>query len=356
MIITYKYRVKDKHIKELNRQARAVNFVWNYCNETQIHAVKSGRRWLYRFDLCTLTSGTSKKLGISSHTIQEICRYYDKSKLIHNKPWLKFRGKKSLGWIPFTSQNLMFKNKKFHFYGKKFEVFLSRIPPTTKFRGGSFNQDPKGHWYLNIWVDIFEKQNAATQQVGIDLGIKSLATLSTGQEIENPRYYANLEQKLAKANRANKKKQIKNINTKIKNRRKDFLHKQSKKLTNEFGLIFIGDVSSSKLAKTKLSKSILDSGWSDFKTMLQYKSIMNGGKMIEVSEAYTSQICSNCLEIPDSRPTGIAGLGIREWICSNCDEKHNRDVNAAKNILRIGQNTLAGGIRKIWKLSNRVLD
>jgi IS605 OrfB family transposase len=186
--------------------------------------------------------------------------------------------------------------------------------------------------------------SAPVTRVGIDLGLRELATFSTGDKIVIPQFYRKSEQRLATAQRARKTpKRVRAIHAKIANRRKDFLHKTSTKLAQEYGLIVIGDVSPSKLAKTRMAKSVLDAGWADLKRMLSYKSIRNGGSTLEVSEAYTTQVCSCCGALPDGRPKGIADLGIREWTCSDCGAVHNRDVNAARNILRIGLDTLVGG-------------
>ena len=106
----------------------------------------------------------------------------------------------------------------------------------------------------------------------------------------------------------------------------------------------IGNVSSKALAKTKLAKSVLDAGWSSFKTMLRYKCENAGVWFEEVSERYTTQACSCCGCISSNSPKGRAGLGIREWTCPECGALHDRDVNAAKNILALGHERLAGGI------------
>ena len=164
--------------------------------------------------------------------------------------------------------------------------------------------------------------------------------MSTGARIKAPQLFRKSEAVLATAQRAKKTKRAKAIHAKIRNRRKDFLHKESARLTKEYGLIVIGDVSPSKLAKTRMAKSVLDAGWADFKRMLSYKSIRNGGSTLEVSEAYSSQTCSDCGVI--GGPKGIAGLGIREWTC-DCGTVHDRDVNAARNILRLGLETLVAG-------------
>jgi putative transposase len=111
----------------------------------------------------------------------------------------------------------------------------------------------------------------------------------------------------------------------------------------DYGTIIVGDVSPSKLAKTRMAKSIYDAGWAGFKQMLSYKSMRNGGRMIEVSEAMSSQVCSSCGSLPASRPRGISDLGMREWRCDDCGTVHDRDVNAASNILRVGLDALVEG-------------
>ena len=146
---------------------------------------------------------------------------------------------------------------------------------------------------------------------------------------------------MAVAQRTNKKLEVKNIHAKIKNRHKDELHQFSTMLTQEYGAIFVGNVSSSKLVKTKMVKSTLDAGWSSLKTMLEYKSRQAGVIFEEVNEAYSSQICSSCGEISDNSPKGRAGLRIREWICSDCGSVNDRDLNAARNILVLGHERLA---------------
>jgi transposase len=92
-----------------------------------------------------------------------------------------------------------------------------------------------------------------------------------------------------------------------------------------------------------MAKSVLDASWAGFKHMLAYKAITRGGMCLEVNEAYTSQVCSECGCMPASRPKGIADLGIRGWSCNDCGAIHSRDVNAARNILRVGLDALAGG-------------
>ena len=131
---------------------------------------------------------------------------------------------------------------------------------------------------------------------------------------------------------------------KIKNRRKDQLHKFSTMLTQEYGAIFVGNVSSSKPIKTKMAKSTLDAGWSSLKTLLEYQSDCAGVMYEQVNESYTTQTCSCCGSIAVSSPKGRAGLGIREWTCSDFGSVNDRDLNAAGNILARGHERLVVGI------------
>ncbi len=344
MQLTYRFRLRDKHCSELNRQSRAVNFVWNYCNETQRNAARSSKKWLSGYDLMKLTAGTSGDLGLHGHTIQKTCAQYDKSRRQHKKPWLRFRGKKSLGWVPFNTGQVAFDGASFAFRGVRYEpMHLRDLAPGVKIGIGSFSADSRGRWYINVLVEVPGAAVVPASAVGIDLGLKSLAVLSNGEAIESPRFYRNHEAALATLQKAHKAKRTTAIHAKVANRRKDFLHKASATIARENGLIVVGDVSPSKIAKSRFAKSSLDASWADFKRMLSYKAIRHGGTFLEVDEAYSSQTCSTCGSRPESRPKGIAGLGIREWTCSDCGAVHDRDVNAALNILRAGQRTLAGG-------------
>lgn len=345
MKITYQYRVKDKHAGRLVSQARAVNFVWNYCNETQQKAVRNGRKWLSGYDLWKLVAGATKEgLDLHSHSAMRVCLQYDTSRRQHNKPWLRWRSHKSLGWVPFNTRHVAHRDGRFIFRGKRYEVWLHRpLPDGAKIGAGSFSQDSRGHWYINCRVEVAEATEAPLKYVGIDLGLKDLATLSTGEKIKAPQFYRRSEAKLAAAQQRRKNKRARSIQTKVANRRKDFLHKASSKIANEYGLVVIGDVSPSTLSQTSMAKSVLDASWSRFKDMLSWKlRLRSGGMLLEVSERLTTQTCSECGSLPPSRPRGIAGLSKRVWRCDDCGTEHDRDHNAARNILRIGLDTLKG--------------
>ena len=349
MMLTYKYRLKGKRCtRQLRRGAWAVNQVWNFCTQTQRtvqHAYRDGLspQWPSFYALKKLASGTSKDLGLHAQTIQNVCEQFTESRKRHKKcPRFRRSGgaKRSLGWIPFQQQSRQITAGSVTYLGNTYRFFGAKKRPLPEAaKGGCFVEDARGRWWVCFHVEVADDlPQAPDVAVGIDLGLHTLATLSTGEKIEAPQHYRKWEDKLAIAQRAGNKDRTKAINAKIKNQRLDHAHKWTAKAAKSFRSIFVGNVSSSQLAKTKMAKSVYDAGWSTSRNFLRYKASRHGGMFREVEEAktLTTQTCSTTGLIPPERPRGIAGLGIREWDCSACGEIHDRDVNAARNILRLG--------------------
>lgn len=335
MILVYRYRVKSL-TGLLNKQARAVNYVWNFANDTQKHAIKWGKRWPTGFDLNVLTSGSSKELGLHSGTVNAVCEQYAKSRKQHRRPYLRYRGRKSLGWVPLKGRDLKREGNAFRFVGNTFRVFNSRPLPEGKIKDGTnFSQDRRGNWFLNIVIELQEPPSRELKSgIGIDLGLKDFATFSTGEKMCNPRHFRELETKLGIFQRARKKKQVVNIHARIKNARLDFHHKLSNRIIREFDYIVVGNVNASGLAQTSMAKSVLDAGWSSFRNQLAYKAVKHGAMFEEVNESFTTQACSCCGCISASSPKGRADLGKRSWTCGECGVTHDRDHNSALNILK----------------------
>jgi len=351
---TLQLRIKDKHAKVLRQMAREVNQAWNHINEVSAKAARPfhGKpKFLSGYDLQKCTAGYSKcdDVSVGSGTVQLVCVEYATRRKQFKKTRLNWRvsnpksSKYSLGWIPFKGGHAKYKAGQIHFAGQKFSLWDSYGLSKYELRGGSFTEDSRGRWYFNVAVEVEVQDSPGTAAVGIDLGLKDCATASNEKKLHG-RWYRQHELELAKAQRANKKKRIKAIHAKIRNQRKDDMHQFSTTLVRENAAIFVGDVASSKLVKTKMAKSTLDAGWSSLKTMLEYKSHQAGIVFMEVNEAYSTQTCSCCGAIPASSPKGRAGLGIREWTCSDCGAVHDRDVNGARNILAAGHRRLAVGI------------
>jgi transposase len=340
-LLTFRYRVKDATSgKRLDAMTRAVNQVWNYCGGIQNDSRRLNRRWPSSFDLIKLTSGSSKELGLHSDTVQAVCKQFavsrDKAK---RKPrWrVSLGAKRSLGWVPFQCDRpLKIEGDAVIFLGKKYRLWLSR-PIPADIRSGSFSQDVGGRWFLNLVCRVDADRPCGAGEVGIDLGLKDLATLSTGEVIGNPRHLRKSASRLARAQRAGRKAQARAINRKIAAQRRHSLHTLSSRLAADNRLIVAGDVNASALVRTKMAKSVLDAGWSTLRQMLSYKTAMRrGAQFVETNERMSTQTCSGCGVV--GGPKGLKGLRVRHWECSSCGVSHDRDVNAALNILVSGRN------------------
>lgn len=346
MICTYKYRLKGKRsIRKLRRFAWACNQIWNYCAETQRIAQTRRRlgsytRWPSYYVLNALTHGVSREFQINAQTVQEVCAQFTQSRDRHRRcPRFRASGgpRRALGWVPFQVQSRQLNGNSITYLGNTFRWFGSKrrpLPSTTK--GGVFVEDALERWWVCLTVEVGDQYATGAGQIGIDLGLKHLAVTSDGEKIESARAFRILEAKLATANRAGNTRRVRAIHSKIRNVRADHLHKISARIVATNRFIAVGDVSASQLAKTRFAKSVLDAGWSTFRNQLRYKASRHGAVYIEVDESFTTQTCSSCGSRPPERPRGIAGLGIREWRCSSCGTTHDRDVNAAKNILALG--------------------
>jgi transposase len=347
MIKTFQFRVKDgSTAKHLAAHARTVSEVWNFCNDTQKHALRWNKHWPSGFDLSNLCAGSSRELGLHSQTIQAVCETYAARRAERRRPHLRYRGKRHSGWIPFKASGIRIKPNGFAYCGKLYRAWISRpIPEGARVRTGSFSQDARGRWYINITCDVpIEAGGIGSKELGIDLGLKDFAAFSDEalENVEAQRFYRDLEPALAVAQRANKKRKTRAVHAKIANRRKDFLPKLSTRIVREYGFISIGNVNSAKLARTRMAKSVLDAGWSMFRVMCIYKAVAHRAYVIEPDEYFSTQDCNVC----EARtgPKGLSGLVVREWVCTNCGARHQRDRNAAKNILRRGRATLVAGI------------
>jgi len=349
IVKTLQLRIKDKHAAVLAAMAREVNTIFNFCNETSTRAIRERRQWLSGYDLQKLVAGYSKCDGvqIGSSTADLVCVEYAAKRRQHKKQRLAWRvsnpksSKRSLGWVPFKAAAIRYKAGQIQYAGHLFSLWDSYGLADYELRAGSFSQDSRGRWYFNVAVQEKSpaQRSSGRAAIGIDLGLKTAVTTSDGQCFEGRLYRAS-EAKLAMAQRAGKKRLARTVHAKIRNQRKDGLHKFSTKLVKENGAIFVGNVSAAKMIKTKMAKSTHDAGWSMFKTMLEYKCHQAGVVFDVVNESWSTQTCNVCGVI--AGPKGRAGLNKRVWQCS-CGTIHDRDVNAALVIRRVGLDALAEG-------------
>ena len=349
MILTYRFRVKDasngtRHA--LRAQARAVNFVWNYCCQIdrEAHARWKAGRVAKRpsgFDLVKLCTGVAKEVGLHSDCVSAICQKFTDARQATFPKTPRFRSyKRNLDWVPVTTfqRAAKFESGVLTFMKRRYHVWYSRpLPDDGKAKSWSFSTDARGRWYVNIQVELPAPEKREGDAVGIDLGLKTLAVLSTGETVETPAFYRKSEAQLALLQKRGQKARARALAAKVANQRKHFLHVATTNIVRDYAEIYVGDVSPSKLAKTRMAKSVHDASWTMLRNMLSYKSIATGGMMRIVNERMTSQACSCCGSLSsETRPRGIAGLRVRHWTCSECGSELDRDVNAATNILIAG--------------------
>jgi transposase len=305
--------------------AGAIHYVWNYCQEVSLLAFRRDKTFLSASDLHKLTAGTSKDLRLSADTIQQVCTEYVTRRKQFKKIKLKWQNKKrSLSWIPFKGATITY-------CGHRFRLWLSR-PVEGVIKTGSFTQDARGRWYVSLQCEVVDATEPAMQlELGIDLGLMNQIACSDGVIYSRDNLTRAHEDALALAQRAGKKKRVKAIQAKIATTRLDWTHKATTAIAQRAKYIVIGDVSSATLIKTPFAKSTLDASWYAVRHQLSYKAIRLAGVCVPGREQWSSVTCSDCgLR---SGPSGLRTLGVREWVCTQCGVTHNRDVNAAKNIL-----------------------
>ncbi|WDZ86883.1 RNA-guided endonuclease InsQ/TnpB family protein [Micromonospora cathayae] len=217
------------------------------------------------------------------------------------------------------------------------------------------SQDSAGRWFVSLLCDDVIEQTPATGQVGVDAGLDSLLTLSTGEKITNPRHerrdraaLAKAQRNLAKketgsANRAKARLKVARVHARITDRRRDHLHKLTTRLVRENQTIVIEDLTVRNMVKNhSLARAISDAAWRQFRTLLEYKADWHGRDVVVVDRWFpSSKVCSACGALAQRMP-----LNVRSWTCP-CGMSHDRDVNAARNILAEGLSVIAcgGGVR-----------
>ncbi|NEC91565.1 RNA-guided endonuclease TnpB family protein [Streptomyces sp. SID12501] len=207
------------------------------------------------------------------------------------------------------------------------------------------SRDAAGRWFVSMLCEDTATPDPATAAaVGIDAGITSLVTLSTGEKISNPRHerrdrarLARAQRKLSRkakgsANREKARREVARVHAQIADRRRDHLHKLSTRLVRENQTVVIEDLAVRNLLKNgKLARAISDASWTELRSMLEYKCAWYGRELVVIDRWFpSSKLCGACGTVRAKLP-----LNVREWTCE-CGAAHDRDVNAAKNILAAG--------------------
>ena len=222
------------------------------------------------------------------------------------------------------------------------------IPEKYSLKSVTVSQTPSGKYYASV---LFEYENQVQEQelnefLGLDFSMHELYKDSNGNEPAYPRYYRQAERRLKREQRKlskmqkgsqNRDKQrikVAKLHEKVANQRKDFLHKQSRQITNAYDCVCMEDLDMQAMSQAlNLGKSVSDNGWGMFVTFLKYKLEEQGKKLVKVDKFFaSSQTCSNCGYVNKE----TRDLSIRNWDCPECGAHHDRDVNAAINIRNEG--------------------
>lgn len=332
MIKSFKYRIKDKNkIKILDQMNRDVKFAWNVLNSASRKKWKESRKFFHKYDpfFTNIFKGASIELSIHSQTLQAIIEQFHKD-IKQQKKQLRFKGRRTLGWVPFKSSAIKINDDRFIYCKKHFKIWKSRpFPNDAKLKTGSFSQDTLGRWYVNFNIEYFEQLSCGKNSVGIDLGLKTTATCSNGKELKL-KEIEQIDLKIAKQQRAKNFNRVKRLHFYKVNKRKDMICKFAKDLVRTNSLIAVGNISGFTIGK--MAKSRHNNSWSILKKWIELKCIEHGAIYREVSEYLTTQTCNVCGSIEG--PKGIKELSVRHWKCS-CGAELNRDINAAINILNV---------------------
>jgi putative transposase len=226
------------------------------------------------------------------------------------------------------------------------EIVWSRpLPEAARPSTVTVSRDAAGRWFVSLLCeDTLVKAPATTNAVGLDAGITCLETLSTGEKIVNPRYERRDRARLAtaqralsrkvkgSANREKARRRVAKVHARIADRRRDFLHKLSTRLVRENQTVVIEDLAVRNLVKNhSLARAISDASWAQLRSMLEYKCAWYGRDLVVVDRWFpSSKLCGACGTVRETLP-----LNVRAWTC-DCGATHDRDVNAARNILAAG--------------------
>jgi putative transposase len=227
-------------------------------------------------------------------------------------------------------------------------VWSRPLPEGAKPTTVTVSRDSAGRWFVCLLCEDPSVRPLAMTctAVGIDVGLDHLFTLSTGEKIANPRHERRDRERLAKAQRelsrkakgdgANRQKarqEVAKIHARIADRRRDVLHKLTTRLVRENQTLVIEDLTVRSMVKNRsMSRAISDAAWAQFRNLLEYKATWYGREVIAVDRFFpSSKLCSHCGTLQPEMP-----LGVRTWMCGSCGTVHDRDVNAAKNVLAAG--------------------
>jgi putative transposase len=353
----YLYRFYPSHsqVEQLNKTFGCTRFLYNYFLEIKQGLWRESKKSLSYVDMAKELTKLKKSPEtlwlneVSTVCLQQSLRALDKAYQNFFAKRARYPKKKKKRW----NQSCKYMKNGFRF--KDGELYLAKQEAPLKIRWSrplpqgaipssvTLKRDSCGRYYVSILVEeAISPLSPRKSIVGIDLGVETAVTTSEGEKIPNPRPLRELEQRLAKAqrklsrkklgsnNRNKQRRRVARLHAKIQDYRKDYYHKVSTRLINENQVVAVETLDvKSMLKKKKLSKSISDVGFGQLVSFLTYKAKWYGRQLLKVDQWFpSSKMCFCCKGIVKS-----ISLSVRRWQCSGCGEQHDRDINAAKNVL-----------------------
>ncbi|MGW1091187.1 RNA-guided endonuclease InsQ/TnpB family protein [Streptomyces sp. NPDC002596] len=362
----YRFYPTDAQAAELSRTFGCVRKVYNLALAARTEAWTRQQRVNYSQTSALLTAWKkTEELAflndVSSVPLQQTLRHLQSAftnffSKRAKYPRFKSR-KKSRKSAEYTTSGFRFRDGRLTLakMAEPLAIVWSRpLPKGAKPSTVTVSQDSAGRWFVSMLCDdpTVKPLPATDAAVGVDVGLNHLLTLSTGEKIANPRHERTDRARLAKAQRAlarkargdgaNRRKarlKVARIHARIADRRRDGLHKLTTRLVRENQTIVIEDLTVRNMVRNRsLARAISDAAWAEFRSMLEYKAQWHGREVIAVDRFFpSSRLCSVCGALRDKMP-----LHVRTWTCA-CGATHDRDVNAARNLLAAGRAVSACG-------------
>lgn len=359
MFKAFKYRLYPTapQADKINQNIGCARFVYNQLLDDRIKVFKETKQKSKK-TYCDLKKEHAFLKDADSrallHARENLDAAYDKFLKEPNAGFPKFKSKHKCRWSYTTDNNngtIRFDCNRLRLPKVGYVKIIEHQQHEGRILTATISKERSGEYYASVLCEIEPPKTLpiTDKVVGVDLGLHDIIVCSDGTRIEAPKHFRKSETKLAKRQRVFSRTQkgsnghekarlkVARCHQKIKNQRNDFLQKLSTKLIRENQVICLEDLSVKSMERNKkLAKSVTDASFSKFVSMLEYKAEWYGRKVIKIDRFYPStQLCNGC-EYKNVSTKDLTGLKVREWVCPNCGEVHDRDLNAARNIIKEG--------------------